>query len=104
MAIDGSKFQAVASRRAAVTAAQLEQQLKAIDRQVQGYLDSLDAADEAEGDGGKDQKQAVHEALARLKERRADVASTQAILKELGERQHVVGEPEAKLVKTGEGA
>ena len=50
VAIDGSKFLAVASKRAVVTAAKLEQQLKAIDRQVQGYLESLDAADAAEGE------------------------------------------------------
>jgi len=47
--------------------------------------------------------EAVREALARLKERRADVASAQAILEELKESQHVVGEPEAKLMKTGQG-
>jgi transposase len=105
VAIDGSKFQAVASKRAVVTAAKLEEQLKAIDRQVQGYLESLDAADAAEGDAasGTD-KRAVREALAKLKERRADVASTKAILAELDESQHVVGEPEAKLMKTGQGA
>jgi transposase len=105
VAIDGSKFQAVASKRAVVSAAKLEEQLKAIDGQVQGYLESLDAADVAEDDAanGAD-KQAIREALAKLQERRADVASTQAILKELGQSQHVVGEPEAKLMKTGQGA
>jgi transposase len=104
VAIDGSKFQAVASKRAVVSAAKLEEQLKAIDRQVQGYLESLDAADEAEVDAAGMNGQAVREALAKLQERRADVASTQAILKELGQSQHVVGEAEAKLMKTGQGA
>jgi len=104
VAIDGSKFQAVASKRSAVTASQLEKEPKSLDRQVQSYLERLDAADEAEGAGGETHKQAVREALARLKDRRANVASTQAILKELGETQHIVGEPEAKLMKTGDGA
>lgn len=103
VAIDGSKFQAVASKRAVVTAAKLEEQLKSIDRQVQGYLESLDAADQAETGTEEPNKAAVREALVRLQERRADVASTQAILKELNESQHVVGEPEAKLMKTGPG-
>lgn len=103
VAIDGSKFQAVASKRAVVTAAKLDEQLAGIDRQVQGYLESLDAADEAEVDGAGTNKQAVREALVRLQERRADVASTKAILTELGHAQHVVGEPEAKLMKTGQG-
>lgn len=103
VAIDGSKFRAVASKRAVITAAKLEEQLKALDRQVQGYLESLDAADEAEGQGGEADKHAIREALARLKERRSDVATTKAVLAELGQTQHVVGEPEAKLMKTGEG-
>ena len=104
VAIDGSKFQAVASKRAVVTPAQLEKQLKSIDRQVQTYLESLDSADQAEGEGAGSEKHAVREALAKLKERRADVASTQAILGELKPRQHVVGESDARLMKTGEGA
>jgi hypothetical protein len=104
VAIDGSKFQAVASKRSVVIASQLEQQLKSLDCQVQGYLESLDAADAAEGDSGEADKHAVREALARLQERRADVATTKAILLELEQTQHVVGEPEAKLMKTGDGS
>jgi hypothetical protein len=103
VAIDGSKFQAVASTRAVVTQAKLEEQLKAIDRQVQTYLETLDAADTAEAEGQGTDRQAVREALARLQERGADVASTKAILEELKQTQHVLGEPEARLMKTGEG-
>jgi transposase len=103
VAIDGSKFQAVASKRSVVTAAKLDEQLKSIDRQVQGYLESLEVADQAEAGSEEPSREAVREALARLKERRADVASAQAILEELKESQHVVGEPEAKLMKTGQG-
>jgi transposase len=103
VAIDGSKFQAVASKRSVVTAAKLDEQLKSIDRQVQGYLESLDAADEAEAGSEEPNQEAVRGALARLAGRRADVASAQAILEELKESQHVVGEPEAKLMKTGHG-
>jgi hypothetical protein len=104
VAIDGSKFQAVASKRAAVTASQLEAQLRSLDGQVQNYLESLDQADDAEADVAASDKQAVREAVAKLQQRRADIASTQAILKELGEAQHIMGEPEAKLMKTGQGA
>ena len=102
VAVDGSKFQAVASKRAVVTKAVLEEQLKAIDRQVHTYLESLDVADAAEENGQGADRQAVREALERLRERRADVASTKAILEEMKQTQHVVGEPEAKLMKGGE--
>lgn len=103
VAIDGSKFQAVASKRSVVSAARLDEQLKSIDRQVQGYLETLEAADQAEAGSEEPSGEAVREALARLKERRADVARARAILEELKEGQHVVGEPEAKLMKTGHG-
>jgi transposase len=104
VAIDGSKFQAVASKRVVVTAAKLDAQLKSLDSQVQGYLQALDTADEAEASAAAlASKQAVRAALARLQERRADVASTRAILQELKATQHVVGESEAKLMKTGQG-
>lgn len=101
VAIDGSKFQAVASKRAVVSAAKLEEQLRSIDRQVQSYMEALEQADQAEGEERAADKEAVLEALARLKERRADTATTQAVLAELGETQHVMGEPEAKLMKEG---
>jgi transposase len=104
VAIDGSKFQAVASKRSVLTRSKLEGQLKAIDRQVQTYLESLDAADSAEDEGQATNKQAVREALVRLQQRRADVATTKAILEEMKQTQHVVAEPEAKLMRTGEGA
>lgn len=103
VAIDGSKFQAVASRRSVVTAAQLESELKHIDSQVQRYLEALDVSDESEADDPPANAQALRAALMQLRQRRADVASTKAILAQLREKQHVVGEPEAKLMKTNEG-
>jgi transposase len=103
VAIDGSKFQAVASKRSAVTDSKLEVQLKNLDGQVQSYLESLDQADEAEAGEVASDKQAVRDALARLQERRADIATTREILKELKTRQHVVGEPEAKIMKMAHG-
>ncbi len=102
VAIDGSKFQAVASKRAVVNEAMLKEQLRAIERQVQTYLEALDSADEAEGSEGAD-REAVRAALVKLRERRADVASTAAVLGELGEKQHVVGEADAKVMATAEG-
>ena len=103
VAIDGSKFQAVASKRSVVSAAKLDEQLKSIDRQVQGYLEALDAAEEAEGDAAVPDHEALRQALERLQERRADVATTREILKELNASRYIVGEAEAKLMKAGEG-
>jgi transposase len=103
VAIDGSKFQAVASKRSVVTQRKLDEQLKAIDRQVQAYLEALDGADEAEGSEAPADNEAVRAALAKLRERQADMQSMKALLAELDDTQHVVGEPDARLMKTGEG-
>jgi transposase len=104
VAIDGSKFQAVASARRAITSVQLEAQIASIDRQVQRYLEALDATDESECEAPAEDKLALRKALARLQERRADAVTTQAILKELNQTQYISGEPEAKLMKQADGA
>lgn len=103
VAIDGSKFQAVASKRAVVSAKKLKEELGRIERRVQGYMQALDVADRAEAGEGREDPDAVRAALAKLNERRGDVASTSALLEELGEAHHVVGEPDAKLMKHADG-
>jgi len=87
-----------------VSRSRIEEQLKAIDAQVQKYLEALDRADGDEEQAYGDDRQAVREALSRLQERRADLVSTSAILKELKQTHHVTGEPEARLMRTAEGA
>lgn len=106
VAIDGSKFQAAASRKKAVTVAQLQRQQAGIEQRIAAYLEQLEAADRQEQQQAEAQPdaQALRAALAQLRARGADAASAEGLLKALGETQHVVGEPEAKLMKTGEGA
>ena len=104
VAIDGSKFQAVASKRAVVSRSRLEEELKAIDAEVQRYLETLDRADGDEEQAYGDDRQAVREALSRLQQRRADLVSTSAILEELKQTHHVMGEPEARLMRTAQGS
>lgn len=97
VAIDGSKFQAAASRRQVWTPKRLTKAQAALDRRIGEYLAQLDAADAAEaaqpaGDVGP--------ALAALQ---ADRARLQALAEAMGqnaEAQHVTTEPEAKLMRT----
>ena len=104
VAIDGSKFQAVASRKRAVTVEQLKRQQAGIEKRIAAYLESLEAADrEEERIAGQPDAEALRAALAQLRACAADTESAAALLKALGETQHVVGEPEAKLMKTGDG-
>jgi transposase len=102
VAIDGSKFQAVSSKRRVVTARALEEESRKLDGRIAQYLKSLDEADRQEREEPID-RAAVAAALEELKGRKADCETARSVLKELGETQHVMGEPEARLMRTAHG-
>ena len=98
LAIDGSKFEAVASRKAVLSRERLLREQAALDRRVAEYLERLDAADAEEGepaiDGG-----AVREALEVLRRQQAQAAQDLSRLEALGATQWVESEPDAKQMK-----
>jgi len=100
VAIDGSKFQAVASPSKAVSRKQLEQQQTQLDQRITRYLAELDQADQTEGDALD--RQRVERALQQLRAMQDDVATRLLFLKDMGLYQHVVGEPEAQLMRDGQ--
>ena len=102
VAIDGSKFQAVSSKRRVVTARSLEEEGRKLDARIAQYLESLDAGDREECEEPLD-REAVAKALRELRGRKADCETVQAVLRELGQTQHVVGEGEARLMRTAHG-
>lgn len=102
VAIDGSKFQAASSKRRVVTARSLEEQSRKLDARIAQYLKSLDEADREEREESID-REAVAAALEELRARKANCETARAALKELGETQHVVGESEARLMRTAHG-
>jgi transposase len=103
VAIDGSKFQAVASKRQAVSRKKLERRRSAIEADIARYLAELEAADQAEAGQSGAQGQALRATLARLKQQRAEVLNTEAWMRSQGIEQHVRGEEDARLMKTGDG-
>lgn len=104
VAIDGSKFQAVASKRQVVSRQKLARQLAAIDADITRYLAELEATDRAETQEAVPRGNAVRATLARLKAQRDDVVSTRALMEAMDIEHHVLGEQEARLMKTGQGA
>lgn len=104
VAIDGSKFQAVASKRQVVSRKKLARELLAIDADIARYLAELEATDRAEAQASAPQGDAVRQILVRLKAQRDDVASTEALMAAMGIEHHVGGEADARLMKTGQGA
>lgn len=103
VAIDGSKFQAVASKRKAVSRGKLERQVAALDADIARYLAELEAADAAEQADAAPDASALRETLARLKDRRDDVTTAAALMTEMRIDHHVQGEAEARLMKTAQG-
>jgi transposase len=98
LAIDGSKFEAVASRKAVLSRERLLREQAVLERRVAEYLEQLDAADASEGDTAIDAA-AVREALEVLRQQQAQAAQGLSRLEALGSTQLVTSEPEAKQMK-----
>lgn len=101
VAIDGSKIEAVASRKKVITPRALARQTAALDAKIANYLAAMDAADRddatAEPVGSA---QEVAAALAALRRKRDDTQARARALADQGLSQWVIGEPEARLMKT----
>jgi transposase len=95
VAIDGSKFQAAASRKQVWNKDRVAHAQAAIDQRIGEYLAQLDASDAAEPASSLGATQAAINALGQQRER------LQAISAALENRaQHVATEPDAKLMRT----
>lgn len=103
VAIDGSKFGAVASKRKVISKAKLARERERIDARIAQYLAELDAADRSEGDEAVPDQAQLRTTIARLKHQRDNVISAHALMEEMDVAHHVQGEPEARLMKTAQG-
>lgn len=102
VAIDGSKFQAVASRRQLVTPLKLAKQEKALEARIADYLQQMDAADNSEAQSEID-RAAIQEALRLLQIKRDDVQSARELMESMGLTQFVQTEPDARDMRTAQG-
>jgi transposase len=102
VAIDGSKFQAVASSRKHLTPKKLKQREAVLDKRIARYLAQLDEADRGE-DGESIDRSAVQAALQELQVKKANNQTCQVLMEAQGLVQHVVGEPEAQKMRTASG-
>ena len=102
LAIDGTKIAAVASRKQVLTAKQIAKQVEATDRRIVEYLTAMDDADAREPKG-EDERQDVAAAVKVLQARRAQLQAQAEVLARDGLKQKVVGEEEARLMRTPHG-
>jgi len=99
VAIDGTKVEAVASHKKAITADQVKKRAAALDKKIKGYLEAMDDADCEESETELD-PEAVKAALAKLKARRTEVQEQEDVLAREEVSQRVLGERDARLMKT----
>lgn len=99
LAIDGTKIAAVASRKKVVTPKKLAEQIAALDRKIGEHLKAMDEADKQEGDTPVDRVD-VTAAVKELQVRRADIQRQAEAMKEQGLSQQVIGERDARLMRT----
>jgi transposase/IS5 family transposase len=99
LAIDGSKIDAVASRKQVITPKSLAKMTAAIDRKIKEYLKGMDEADRQEQSEAPAPAD-VAAALQALREKREKVEQQKQDLAKRGLSQLVKSEPEAKLMRT----
>jgi transposase len=98
-AIDGTKIEAVASRKKVVTPKTLDKQMARLDAKIAGYLAAMDEADRLETPCATG-PETVAKALADLRRKREEVQAQAKALADQGLSQKVIGESEARLMKT----
>jgi transposase len=102
VAIDGSKFQAVASNRKHMTPKKLKHQEAALDKRIARYLAQLEESDRSE-EGEPIDRSAVQTALRELQVKKANNQTCQVLMEAQGLTQHIVGESEAQKMRTPSG-
>jgi transposase len=102
LAIDGTKIAAVASRKKVITPQRIAKMNEAIDRKIGEYLAAMDEADRQEP-AEKVAAGDVAAAVAALEAQRAKLQEQARELAQRGLKQLVVGEREAKLMRTPHG-
>lgn len=100
IALDGSKFRAVASGKKIMGRREIAEEAVRLDRKIAGYLAGLDEADDAEPD---DRPDAVSAAMAALQARRGELDRLAAKLDDEGRATIVEGEEDARPMGKGNG-
>lgn len=98
VAIDGSKFQAVASGKAVVRPEELRQQQARLEQRMGEYLAALDTADASDPEPAIDPA-SVRQALAALQHEHAAVVAMADAMEAQGQTHAVITEPEARRMK-----
>lgn len=102
VAIDGSKFKAVASKRRHMSLKHLKRDEDVLDKKIARYLAELDQADKDDADQPVD-KTKIKAALARLNNQRDNNLTRQEVMKALDVEQFISTESDAQMMRAPQG-
>jgi len=95
-AIDGSKFRAVNSKDRNFNEAKLNDRIKRLDARIAEYMSQLEEADAHEERGDRKTAEEIREIITELEARKASYTSYQEELRETGETQKSLTDPDAR--------
>jgi len=104
LAVDGSKFRGVNGKKRNFNLKKLERALRDIDGQVEKYLQELDEEDGRESEGKKVTAEELRKKIDQLKTRKDLYEKLEQDLKESGENQVSLTDPDSRSMLTGKGA
>lgn len=104
VAIDGSKFGAVASKKQVISRDKLEREEQALNQRIDTWLESLDESDRVESHRDGPDEDQRRRSLERLKALRTQVKDSRERMERLGIKHHVLGEPDARLMRSPQGS
>ena len=102
IAIDGSKFKAVNSRRRNFSKRKLNSFIKKIDQQIEDYLNDLDEKDDLEAEVHKPTAEEIQEKIKSLKERKGNLGKLLDELEASGETQVSFTDPDSRSMPLGQ--
>jgi transposase len=104
VAIDGSKFKAQNSKRRNFSHDKVDKAIKEIDAKIESYLDELDEADDQEAGVKTPTAGQLKEKIEQLRNRKDKYEQIATRLKESGESQISLTDPDSRSMKVGQGS
>ena len=101
VAIDGSKFRAVNSKKRNFNEKKFKRSIKDIEDKIDKYLDEMDENDRKEEGVKRPSKEDIEAAIEKLKERKGKYKDLLKEMKERGDRQVSLTDPDSRLMKKG---
>jgi len=102
VAIDGRKFKAVNNRKRNFTRQQLERAIREIERKIEGYLKELDEADKEGSEVKMPTAEELREKIAQLRDRSQKYQGRAQALRQSGELQVSVTDPDSRSMPVGQ--